>query len=140
MSPRKSLIRLHSWKVDEARRKLSKFYAAHAAIVRQGEELEASVLIEQAKAESMDGGNFLYQAFIQSVLMKREEMVQSLEVIDEEIQNALEVARAAFRDLKKFEIIEEHRLEEQRKENARVVQGGLDELATNAFIRRTARK
>ena len=133
MSTRKTLIRLHKWKVDEARRKLSELYAAHAALVGEAEGLEASVLIEQAKAGSAEQGQFLYQSYVQSVLLQRESLEQSMAAINDEIVAALEVANDAFRELKKVEIVEEQHAERTRQEGLRKAQIDLDEIASTRF-------
>ena len=129
MSTLESLVRLHNWNVDQARRKLSELYAEHQKLVQEGEQLEVDVAIEQAKSEDMEEGHFLYQNYIRSVMTKRETLEESIQSLEEQIDEAMDVARAAFREMKRVEVVQDHQLEQERQDALRRTQADLDEIA-----------
>ena len=129
MSTLESLVRLHNWNVDQARRRLSELYAEHQKLVQEGEQLEIDVAVEQAKSSDMEDGHFLYQNYVSSVIAKRESLEDSIGSLEAQIEEAMDVARAAFREMKRVEVVQNHQLEEERQDALRRTQADLDEIA-----------
>ena len=131
-----SLIRLRNWHVDEARRRLSALYTKHNELLHRQEQLQATMLIEQAKSEQMEEGHFLYQSYVQSVISEREDLEDAVSEIEQQIEAALALARAAFTELKKVEVVNDKMIEQERQERLRKTQAQMDEIASTLNQRR----
>jgi flagellar export protein FliJ len=129
MRNRESLIRLHRFHVDEKRRKVAELELMLQEFRARERELEAQVLAEQKKAGISDVAHFAYPMFAKSVIRRRQNILTSIEDIDKQIEAAKEELSGAFRELKKYEIIEDNRKRKHRKEVMRVEQMELDEVA-----------
>ena len=129
MRNRESLIRLHRFQVDEKRRKLAELDLMLQEFRMRERELEAQVLAEQKKAGISDVAHFAYPMFAKSVIRRRQNILNSIEDIERQLAVAKEELAGAFRELKKYEIIEDNRKRKHRKEVMRVEQAELDEIA-----------
>ncbi|MGB3810648.1 MAG: flagellar export protein FliJ [Parvibaculum sp.] len=129
MRNRESLIRLHRFHVDEKRRKLAELELMLQEFRARERELEAQVMSEQKKAGISDVAHFAYPMFAKSVIRRRQNILTSIEDIDRQIEAAKEEVANAFRELKKYEIVEDNRKRRHRKEVMRVEQMELDEVA-----------
>jgi flagellar export protein FliJ len=67
--------------------------------------------------------------FAKSVIRRRENILESIEGIERQLDVAKEELGAAFRELKKYELLEDSRKRKVRKEAMRVEQAELDEIA-----------
>lgn len=135
MRNRESLIRLHRFHVDEKRRKLAELELMLQEFRARERELEAQVLSEQKKAGISDVAHFAYPMFAKSVIRRRQNILTSIEDIDKQIEAAKEELSGAFRELKKYEIIEDNRKRRHRKDIMRVEQLELDEVAAGVHRR-----
>ena len=70
------------------------------------------------------------------MISERRHLAQKLHSIEAEVEQAREGAEAAYRELKKFEIIEEHRVERERRQAQRRSQREQDEIAAQIVARR----
>jgi len=129
MRNRESLIRLHRFHVDEKRRKVAELELMVQEFRMRERELEAQVLAEQQKAGISDVAHFAYPMFAKSVIRRRQNILNSIEDIERQIDVAKEELAAAFRELKKYEIVEDNRKRRQRAEAIRIEQIELDEIA-----------
>ena len=129
MRNRESLIRLHRFQVDEKRRKLAELELMVQEFRTRERELEAQVEAEQKKAGISDVAHFAYPMFAKSVIRRRENILTSIEDIERQLDAAKEELSDAFRELKKYEIIEDNRKRKVRREVMRTEQAQLDEVA-----------
>ncbi|MFZ3034083.1 MAG: flagellar export protein FliJ [Parvibaculum sp.] len=129
MRNRESLIRLHRFQVDEKRRKLAELELMAQEFRARERELEAQVEAEQKKAGISDVAHFAYPMFAKSVIRRRQNILTSIEDIERQLDTAKEELSEAFRELKKYEIIEDNRKRKVRKEVMRTEQAQLDEVA-----------
>jgi len=129
MRNRESLIRLHRFQVDEKRRKLAELELMAQEFRARERELEAQVEAEQKKAGISDVAHFAYPMFAKSVIRRRENILTSIEDIERQLDAAKEELSDAFRELKKYEIIEDSRKRKVRREVMRTEQAQLDEVA-----------
>ena len=129
MRNRESLIRLHKFQVDERRRKVAEIELLLAEFRNKERELEAQILAEQEKAGISDEAHFAYPMFAKSVQKRRENILQSIADLDIQLETAQEELAAAFRELKKYELMEESRKRKVRKQTQRLEQAELDEIA-----------
>lgn len=129
MRNRESLIRLHRFQVDEKRRKLAELELMVQEFRSRERELEAQVEAEQKKAGISDVAHFAYPMFAKSVIRRRQNILTSIADIERQLDSAKEELSDAFRELKKYEVIEDNRKRKVRKEVMRVEQAQLDEVA-----------
>jgi flagellar export protein FliJ len=129
MRNRETLIRLHRFQVDEKRRKLAELELMAQEFRARERELEAQVLAEQKKAGISDVAHFAYPMFAKSVIRRRQNILASIEDIERQLDAAKDELAAAFRELKKYELLEDSRKRKHRKEVMRVEQAELDEVA-----------
>ncbi|HAC60386.1 flagellar export protein FliJ [Parvibaculum sp.] len=129
MRNRESLIRLHKFQVDEKRRKVAELEIMLGEFRQRERDLEAQVEEEQRKAGISDVGHFAYPMFAKSVIRRRENILESIEGIERQLETAKEELAGAFRELKKYELLESSRRRKVRKEAMRVEQSELDEVA-----------
>ncbi|HEX7775020.1 MAG TPA: flagellar export protein FliJ [Parvibaculum sp.] len=129
MRNRDTLIRLHRFQVDEKRRKLAELELMAQEFRASERELEAQVEAEQKKAGISDVAHFAYPMFAKSVIRRRQNILASIEDIERQLDAAKEELAAAFRELKKYELLEDSRKRKHRKEVMRIEQSELDEVA-----------
>ena len=135
MKRRDTLIRLHKWKVDEARRKLALLRAEQTTLEEQKAKLEQSMNDEQALAADMEHGALLYPSFAQAVILRRAQIDESLQGVSGKIEGALKATKSAFQELKKYEIVEENRQELEKREAKRSEQREQDDVASTRYTR-----
>lgn len=135
MRNRESLIRLHRFQVDEKRRQLAELELMAQEFRARERELEAQVDAEQKKAGISDVAHFAYPMFAKSVIRRRQNILTSIADIERQLDTAKEELSDAFRELKKYEIIEDNRKRKTRKEIMRTEQIQLDEVALNIHRR-----
>jgi flagellar export protein FliJ len=132
-----SLLRLHSWTVDERRRELGVLLAKEDELIRFGEELDRQLLREQkaAAAEPTTAG-FIYAAFAEYHRWQREQLANALAALHGEIEAARDRLAEAYRQLKIYEEVQKERARNEREEEARKEQIAFDEIAQTQFRQR----
>lgn len=128
-----TLIRINEWTVDERRRelgsRLKEFDNLQAALDR----LEREVIDEQRTAAAHpEMAGFLYGAYADSVIHRREQFQLGLESKEQEITVARERLSDAYRELKKYEVFHEDQQRIEAEEQARKDQAELDQLGLHA--------
>lgn len=136
MRNKESLIRLHRFQVDERRRQVSDLEAMLEEFRRKETDLNRQVQIEQDKAGITDVGHYAYPMFAKSMLARRENLLHSIENISRQLAEAKEYLADSYRDLKKYELIEENRKRRAKKEAVRLEQKELDEVSLNIHRQR----
>ncbi len=99
-------------------------------------ELDRHVKAEQERAGISDVAHFAYPMFAKSVMRRRENILQSIQGLERQLEDAKEELAGAFRELKKYELMEDNRKRKVRKEVMRVEQIQTDEVALNIHRRR----
>jgi len=136
MRNRDSLIRLHKFQVDEKRRKVAELEIMLTEFQSRERELDRHVKAEQERAGISDVAHFAYPMFAKSVMRRRENILQSIQGLERQLEDAKEELAGAFRELKKYELMEDNRKRKVRKEVMRVEQIQIDEVALNIHRRR----
>jgi flagellar protein FliJ len=123
------LIRLARFKVEELQKQLADIDRVRTSLNDQIERLEASVPEEQAAATDNKDGYIAYGSYAQAVIKRKQNIRVSLDEVDQQADGIRERLEAAFRELKKYELLEERRV--ARIEDALRVeeQAELDEIA-----------
>ncbi len=131
MRNKDSLIRLHRFQVDERRRQVTDLEGMLEEFHRRENDLDQKVRLEQDKAGITDIGHFAYPMFAKSMLQRRENILQSIDEIDKQLDVAKDDLAESYRDLKKFELVEENRKRRAKKEAVRLDQKEMDEVSLN---------
>lgn len=127
------LIRIRKFELDEQRRQLGALNNALNEIEARQRQLEEELRAEQ---EAATGIIFTIGAFARSVIDKRRRLAKSHASILRQIEAKTEEVREAFAELKKFEMAQQAREEEERREIARLERITLDDIGVDAHARR----
>ena len=123
------IIRLHKWQLEEKRRELGTLNGLRADLVRQAADLEAEMLREQANAGQSAEAGWTYAGYALGVIRRRVNIQQSIKGIDLRIEVTRGEVATAHRELRKYEIAEEHARARAAAEESRREQSELDEIA-----------
>jgi flagellar protein FliJ len=130
------LVRLRDWELDEKRRALAELLAEVDALVNKRQALEDEVEREKEIASTSFEASMNYNAFANSVIMRRAQIDAEIEALQEAVDDANQVVLGAFQELRKSEIVRDdfdagERLKESRRE-----QMELDEIAQTLHRRK----
>lgn len=115
--------------MDEKRRKLAELQSLEDELRGQITNLEEQLIIEQKAAyENPAEGGIAYANFADQVIVRRENLQDSLSHMAHAISIAREELAEAYRDLKKYETVERNRQQRHRQEQNRLEQAVLDEV------------
>ena len=132
-----SLIRLHTWTVDERQRELGVIQSREEQLVQADKQLDQQLLNEQAvAARDPTTAGFLYGAYGRDHLRRKAELAHQLVLIRQEIEEARERLAEAFRQLKVYEEVRKGRAKREAVEAARKEQEALDEIGLNLHRRK----
>lgn len=134
MKSRESLIRLHRFQVDEKRRQVADIESMLEDFQRKERDLEAQVVQEQEKAGISDVAHYAYPMFAKSMRARRDNMIESMSELSRQLEQAREELADAYRELKKYELVEQSRQRRAKREAARIEQNVLDEVSLNMHL------
>lgn len=133
-----SLIRLHQWKVDEQRRKVTEL-----EILADQLEGQVARLQEDIDREGRSSGHDLassqaFSAFLKGALLRREKLRGSIAEVRAQIADAKDALADAYRELKSYEIAQANR--ERREERKRGLRdrAKLDEIGLAMYRRQVS--
>lgn len=125
-----SLIRLARFKVEGLQKQMAELDRARAALSRKSDELEQDVAREQAAVGGDIEGGAAYGAFARAVVERRDNLKRSLAEVDSQAESLRADLRAAFEELKKYELLEERRVARERDARQRAETAELDETGS----------
>ena len=113
-------------------------------LLRQLDDLEAArrglereLENEQTAAgTNPDEAGFHYGIYAEGVIKRRKAMDQAIRSKEAELEAARESLNEAYRELKKYEVIRDNRIERERVEEARRDRIELDDIGIETFRRR----
>ena len=123
------LIRLARFKVEELQKQLADIDRVRTSLNDQIERLVASVPEEQAAATDNKDGYIAYGSYAQAVIKRKQNIRSSLDEVDQQADGIRERLEAAFRELKKYELLEERRVARIEDALRAEEQAELDEVA-----------
>jgi len=132
------LVRLRDWQLDEKRRALAEAQAEVDALIHKREALEEEVESEKRIASTSIEASMSYNAFANSVIIRREQIAAEITVRQEAVDEANQEMLEAFQELRKAEIVRDEFDAKERLKEARREQIELDEIA-QALHRRKLR-
>jgi flagellar FliJ protein len=131
------IIRYRRYHLDEARRALGVLLQQAADLDKRATALEREIRNEQATAlQNPEEGGIIYGHYAARAIERRAELQRAIVDIGVRIEQAREVVRTEFRELKVLEIAEERRLEEEAKKALVAQQAVLDEVGLELYRRR----
>lgn len=123
------LIRLARFKVEELQKQLADIDRVRTSLNDQIERLEASVPEEQAAATANKDGFLAYGSYAQAVIKRKQNIRASMDEVDQQAESIRERLEASFRELKKYELLEERRVSRIEDALRAEEQAELDEIA-----------
>jgi flagellar export protein FliJ len=129
-----TLIRLNEWTVDQRRRELGDVLGSLASLetglVRLREELIKEQRVVQSSPEE---AGFFYGNYATAVIKRREDLNQGILRMEAQVAEAREKLNESYRELKKYEVVQENRDVRENQKLARREQDVLDELGLRAY-------
>ncbi len=136
MSELEPLIRVRKHNVEQKQKFLAALYREEERLQEQRDTVEAQFLIEQEKTKMMPADmQGFFGAYAQSVKEQIEGIDHQRAQVEKRIELAREDMREAFAELKKIEIIDERRDEEEQAALKKKEADILDEIAIETFTR-----
>jgi flagellar export protein FliJ len=128
------VIRFRRHQVDEARRALGVLLGHAAELERRVLALEQEILDEQqvAAAKPEEAG-FIYGPYALRAIQRRAQLARARQEVEQRIARAQDGVRQEFRDLKVFEIAQDHRDAAEEKESQVAEQAVLDEVGLQLY-------
>ncbi len=128
MGALKSLIRVHTWALNEKRRKLAGMVQLRERLNDDLRRLREEQEREQKAASSSFEGTIAYPTFIAAALERRKRLRNSIANLEPAIEAAREEVNAEFQEVKSYEIAQDNLARRQQRDRARREQILLDDL------------
>ncbi|MEZ5758047.1 MAG: flagellar FliJ family protein [Emcibacteraceae bacterium] len=129
----KGIIRLHKWQVDEKRRQITELEVMRGELLEKLNKLINELENEKEAFSRSTVVSINFANYASSVMKRRENLEASVTEIDVSIENMKDELSEAFKELKKYEIVEQRALERKRQEEKRREQERLDEISLNMY-------
>lgn len=138
MANLKPLIRLRRYTVDEKQKLLSQLYKEAELIIARRRVLEEQLEKEKeiANAQNTPDASADYGRYAENVRKNIGKLNEAIMRVEIRIQAAQEDVRAAFAELKKVEIVQRNRQDEEQKEQDDKESDALDDIAIEGFRRK----
>ena len=133
-----SLVRVHSWALNEKRQKLAGLEELADKMHEDLEQLEAELNSEQRAATGSIEGTIAFPAFVAAALERRKKLRESIADLGLAIDAARAEVREAFQEVKKYELAQDNHERREREKAARREQRELDELGADMHRRKKA--
>lgn len=131
-----SLVRVHTWTLDEKRQTLGGLEELGEKLRNDLENLEAELRREQAAATGSIEGTIAFPAFVAAALERRKRLRVSIANLDLAIEAAREEAREAYQEVKKYELARDNHERRERDRLALRERNALDELGATLHRRK----
>ena len=109
------IIRLHKWQVDEKRRQIIELEVMKEALEKKLEKLLSDLVNEQENLAKSNVVDISYANYASSVMSRKENLEASITEIDVSIEEMKDELSDAFKELKKYEIVEQRALEREKE-------------------------
>jgi len=131
-----NLIRLHKLKLTEQQKKLNDLQAVAQGFLHEAEAIDQSARNEAASAESNAETAYTLGSYVQASLARRATLQTSIAEIEREMGIIRDLVAAAFRELKRYELIAERHAADQVRSRRRRERRTEDELGMSMFRRK----
>ena len=135
MSALASMIRVHSWILDEKRQRLAEIQSFAERMHDDLRRLEAHMEAEQAAARESFDGTVAYATFYSAALERRRRLEATIANLDQQVEAARDEVQAAFEELKKYELARDRLDRQETQRRQRLEQLTLDEVGASLYRR-----
>ena len=129
------LIRLHKWQLDEKRRNMGELEKMRSELLHHLQHLQDELAAEKKMAASSPIVSINYVGYAQQVMVRRENIKNSISEVDASIENMKDQVAEAFKELKKYQVVEQREQDRLLADRNLRQQSELDELAINMHRR-----
>jgi flagellar export protein FliJ len=129
------LIRLHRWRLDEKRLKLSELERLVGTLREEMRKLGETVIAERGVAAHSTEAAYGFGVFAAKAVERRHCLEKSLSEAEEQVKAAAEEVAEAFRELKKFDIVKSRETRLAGERSRRQEQAALDEIVLTLYRR-----
>ena len=136
MSALGSLVRVHTWALNEKRQTLAGLEELADKLHGDLEALEAELQREQSAATGSIEGTIAFPAFVAAALERRKRLRVSIANLDLGIEAAREEVREAYQEVKKYELARDNDERREQDKLALSERKALDELGASLHQRR----
>ncbi len=131
-----SLVRVHTWALDEKRQTLGGLEGMADKLRDDLENLEAELRREQTAATGSMEGTIAFPAFVAAALERRKRLRLSIANLELAIEAAREEVREAYQEVKKYELARDNHERRERDRLALRERKALDELSATVHRRK----
>ena len=135
MTALSSMIRVHSWILDEKRQRLAEIENFADRMRDDLRRLEAHMAAEQDAARQSHDGNVAYATFYSAALERRRRLLTTIENLNQQVEAARDEVQTAFEELKKYELARNRLDRQEADRRQRLEQIALDEVGANLYRR-----
>lgn len=136
MKSREGVIRLKKFQVDEKRRQVAQIEKMVADFQEMVDVLDAQILDEQRRAGIDDVTHYAYPTYAKAAKQRRDNLIQSVEDLQLQLDTAKENLASSFEELKKLDILEDRSQREMALQAEEYEQSQLDEVASQMHYHR----
>ncbi len=134
-----SLVRVHTWALNEKRRKLADIEALVDKMHNDLAQLEADIKNEQRAAADSIEGTVAFPAFVAAALERRKRQRESIANLEHAIDAARAEVREEYQEVKKYELARDNQERRERERLAKQEQIALDELGVGMHRRKNTK-
>ncbi len=127
------IVRLHKWQVDEKRRQIAELEVMRSDLEKKLNKLDSDLKDEQKNVANSNVVDINYAGYAAAVMKRRENIEASITEVNVSIENMKDDLADAFKELKKYEIVEQRAVERELHEQKKREQDRLDEISLNMF-------
>ena len=130
----KTLQRIQKFSIDEQRKILNDYLTPEDKLHNQLQKLNQEFAQEKDFARTHDVGDF--GAYVKRYMQKRDTLEAQLRALRQKIEEVRDLIADMFKEQKTYEIVDRNRAARRQKEEDDKTQKTLDEIGTNAYIKR----
>ena len=134
----KSLSRIQKFNIDEQRKILNAHLEEEEKLVAKLDKLNDEFIMEKAFAKLHE--EFDFGTYLERYLKERAALEQAIVAVREKIEEVKDVIRELYKEQKTYDIVDENRQKRHQKEQDDKEQKMLDEIGTNAYIKKRTKK
>ncbi|MBV8938545.1 MAG: flagellar FliJ family protein [Alphaproteobacteria bacterium] len=131
-----TLIRFKRRHLEELRRQAALTEEQRLSLLRQSEALQQELESEIALAATQPEMSAFFGNFAERIRKKRTEISGKVALLEKQLQALADEIRDEFSELKRFELVRDQRLQEQKRQRQLAEAAQMDDLALQRFARK----
>ena len=138
MTALQSMIRVHSWVLEEKRRGLAEIQAFVDKLKNDIALLDQNIEAERGVTGRLEEANLAFPAFVAAALDRRKRLCETISNLEQQVDEARDAVAEAFQELKAYEMAYENQERREAAGRARAERIGQDELGIDLYRRNKA--